>query len=130
MTKRIKNHHFVPKTLQRNFLADQNCLWYSERGPDGRFMSPERRNIEKAFRRRNYYTVLENNIPSDIVEREYYGKLDNYLGDIIPQVLKMISNGKSPVFSTKGLNNFRHAIMAMTRRSPELSQLHAPYWKL
>ncbi|UWS07613.1 DUF4238 domain-containing protein [Phaeobacter inhibens] len=119
VSKRIKNHHFVPKVLQKRFRTEDNRIWYSERGTDGRFSQPELRNIEKTFRIRNYYTVLENGQPSDAIERLFYGEIDNFLGDFIPEVLGIFDADKVPRLSEASLESARTVAMEMAKRTPE-----------
>ena len=76
---RIRNHHFVPKILQKAFRFEGERVWYAERQPGGRYTRPEQRNIEKTFRLKDFYTIEINGEQSDIVERSFYGSIDDDL---------------------------------------------------
>jgi hypothetical protein len=121
MEKRSKQHHFVPKVLQKQFLAEDNRIWFSERNQEGSFSAPEQRNINKTFRIRNYYTTLENDFPSDSVEKSYYGQIDNFLGEALPQILDLVENRIPPQISPDTLTDIREIVLAMTKRTPDSS---------
>lgn len=121
--KRTKKHHFVPKCLQRPFCVSGEHIWYSERDENGRFVRVQDRNIESTFRKKDYYTVLdENDLPSDIVECEFYGKIDNFLGELVPKILESIDSKKAPVFSEQNLKDIRKLIFELVKRTPEYTK--------
>jgi Protein of unknown function (DUF4238) len=122
LSQRSKNHHFVPKVLQQRFAAEKNRIWYSTRGADGEFDPPESRNIEKTFRIRNYYTVLNDDEKSDIIEREFYGRIDNYLGKVLPDVLSAFERGEKPKFIGEPLDTIRRIVFEMAKRTPEFTK--------
>lgn len=122
MSKRSKDHHIVPKALRKQFATEGEKIWYSERGDDGSFSAPELRNIKSTFWRRNYYTVLDQGAPSDVVERKFYGSLDDYLGKVIPDVLAAFERGEVPVFSGEALDTIRLAALEMMKRTPDFHQ--------
>lgn len=124
MAQRSKNHHFVPKVLQQRFIREGKRIWYSERGEDDSFGSPELRNIGKTFRKRNYYTVLNGEEQSDIVEREFYGKIDDYLGKLLPDILNSFERKEIPTFSGESLDSLRKVVMEMAKRTPEFIKDH------
>ena len=103
MSKRSKNHHYVPKVLQRQFLAEGERVWYSKRGEDGKYCAPYLKNIKKAFVGRDYYTVFDGCEYSDIVETAFYGRIDDYLGRILPKVINHLENGIIPIFENLSL---------------------------
>jgi Protein of unknown function (DUF4238) len=117
--KRTKIHHFVPKALQRYFCFEDERIWYSERGLDGKFCDPQLRNIDSVFKRKNYYTILEANKPSDRVEREFYGPQDDALGIVLKDIHDIFKLGKTPVVKGETLDMIRQLVFRMMRRSPE-----------
>ena len=121
MSNRSKNHHFVPKVLQKQFVAEKESIWHSARGKNGHFAEPTLKKIEKAFRRRNLYTVVENGVMSDIVEREFYGAVDNYLGTILPKIRDAFNRARTPVFEGTELDSLRRAVVEMAKRTPEFT---------
>jgi hypothetical protein len=120
--KRIKKHHFVPKVLQKAFRAEGDHIWYSSRGSDGRFGDVEDRNIESTFRVKDLYTVLDDDdILSDEIEREFYGRIDDYLGRMLPKVLDGLDSGKVPTFSSEALISLRLIVFEMIKRTPDFT---------
>jgi Protein of unknown function (DUF4238) len=121
---RSKNHHFVPQVLQRQFAAKPGHIWYSERGEDGTFKSPQLKEIDKAFRISNFYTVLSGDVPSDVVEKEFYGRIDGYLGKMLPKVLRGFEQGVIPTFSGIPLDSLRKVVVEMAKRTPEFTEIY------
>lgn len=121
MGKRAKNHHIVPKVLQKNFTiqGDQRRIWRTKRDTNGYFRPLERKNIANTFFIKDYYTVLENDQRSDLVEREFYGKIDDFLGKLLPEVVEILNNGNIPKFSSEDLDSIRDVVMQMTKRTPD-----------
>lgn len=119
MQKRTKNHHIVPQVLQKQFSKNQKNLWFSKRDSNGNFHEPEYRNIQKIFRKKDYYTVLNGEKPSDIFEREFYGDIDNYLGKVLPKISEILQDGNTPTFSGSQLYNLKQVIMQMVKRTPD-----------
>ncbi|OOY32929.1 DUF4238 domain-containing protein [Thioclava sp. F36-6] len=117
--KRSRNHHYVPKCIQRHFCGEGERLWYAERNKSGRFLEPEERNIRTTFREKDRNTILLNGQPSDIVEHSFFEKLDNYLGKTIPEIVDIISEGAAPEFSEIARLDFIYAIYESLRRSPD-----------
>lgn len=124
LPKRSKNHHYVPKVLQRQFLAEDEQVWYSERETEGGYCAPYLKNIDKAFYARNYYTITDGHERSDIVEREYYGRIDNYLGQVIPRFVDCLKRGISPVFEGDALDSIRRVTVEMAKRTPDFTKRH------
>ena len=119
MSKRSKRHHFVPKALQKYFCCDDGKIWYSQKGKNDKFLKPEKRNTTSTFQERNYYTVQENGRPSDIIEREFYGKIDNFLGEIIPYILECLDNKKTPIFDKEVKALLKDLVHKMIMRTPD-----------
>lgn len=120
MSERSKKHHFVPQVLQRQFACEGDRIWYATRN-QGVYGPPQLRNIGSAFRIKNLYTVLVDGQYSDVVEREFYGGIDNYLGEIIPEVLEAFRLGYVPQFRGGALEQIRLCALAMIRRTPDFS---------
>ena len=123
MSVRSKEHHYVPKVLQRQFASEENeqTIWYAKKEGRKGYRSPVLKQIEKAFVRRNYYTVLRNDQLSDVIEREYYGKIDNYLGELLPDVVSSLCRGLAPTFSGDRLQSLREVVVAMLLRTPDFA---------
>jgi Protein of unknown function (DUF4238) len=121
-SRRSKIHHYVPKGLQRYFCVVGEKIWYAERRPDGKFVEPELRNIHSVFQIKNYYTILEGAKPSDKIERQYYGVLDNFLGDFLLHVHETLDKKMLPVIKGRPLESLRRCIFQMITRGPEFLQ--------
>ncbi|PVB63432.1 DUF4238 domain-containing protein [Labrenzia sp. 011] len=121
MGKRAKNHHIVPEVLQRQFAIadDPKRIWRAKRHMNGNYRKLERKLINKSFVIRDYYTILENDERSDRVERDYYGMIDNFLGQWLPEVIGIFQEGKIPSFNPKNLDDTRKVVMAMLKRTPD-----------
>jgi len=127
MSKRSKNHHFVPKVLQKQFATESGGIWYSKRSDDlppekNFFEAPVLRNIGTTFRIRDYYTVGEGDGRSDIIEKKFYGDIDNYLGRVLPNILKMLENSKIPTFSGDALDSLTKVVLEMSKRTPDFTK--------
>jgi len=121
MNNRSKNHHFVPKVLQKPFAIEGKRIWFSERGKNNFFGTPEFRNINTAFCIKDHYTVLNGDSPSDIVERKFYGKIDNYWGKVLPFILGEFEKGTIPSFSGEYLERLRKVVVEMAKRTPDFT---------
>lgn len=119
---RSKNHHYVPRVLQRQFAAEANLIWYAERGKNGDFNPAELRQIKHVFCKNNHNTILIDGQPSDVVERIFYGKIDDYLGRVIPRILGAFVSHKVPTFTGKSLSALRQIVIDMIRRSPDFTK--------
>lgn len=125
MSKRAKDHHIVPQALQRHFTidGDPKRIWRSKM-EDGLFPAPKKKRIETCFFGRNQYTIIENGKPSDQVEREYYGNIDDFLGQFIPAVITAFQNRRIPILSTDTLVSIRQVVVAMAKRTPDIRPEH------
>jgi len=121
MSKRAKNHHIVPKVLQKQFAiqGDEQRIWRTKRDDCGIFQSIERKRFAKAFVIKDYYTVLENDQRSDLIEREFYAKIDDFLGRLLPEVIEILNDGNIPEFSPENLDAIREIAMHMAKRTPD-----------
>ncbi|MCO6361896.1 DUF4238 domain-containing protein [Paracoccus sp. 08] len=120
-SRRSTRHHYIPKTVQRAFVieGEKDRIWYSERcSRTGLFMAPEIRNIDSTFQEKNLYTVNYDSTPSDVIERAFYGPLDNHLGLIIPQIISALDDGALPVFSDESERSMRLVVVEMMKRTP------------
>ena len=127
MGKRAKRHHIVPQILQKQFgiRDDEQRIWRTKRDEgSNRFQALERKLIKKAFVINDYYTVLENEQRSDVIERKFYGSIDDYLGNLLPQVLQILETGDIPDFSSEALESIRQVVMHMAKRTPDFLEEH------
>lgn len=119
---RIKNHHFLPKSLQKHFTINNNeqNIWYADKSiSTGQFKRPELRNIESVFRIKDLYTISKSGKLSDIVERTHYGPIDDALGKILPEIKSVLNKGGVPKFSDSSLTALRRIVIEMFKRTPE-----------
>lgn len=119
MSNRAKRHHIVPQTLQRPFCDHEGKLWFAEKNAAGTFKEPELRSPNGAFWVRDYYTVLEDDAPSDVIETGFYGNLDNFLGQLIPQFNLRLEASEAPVMDVELQNALKVAIFELIKRTPD-----------
>ena len=119
MNKRSKKHHIVPKVLQKYFAAQDGYIWFSERGPDNSFEAPYLQKIDNAFVIKNYYTVGSGEELSDVVERKFYGTIDDYLGSMLPRVMTAFAENDIPMFEEEPLVALRRVVFEMIKRTPD-----------
>ncbi|WP_300396053.1 DUF4238 domain-containing protein [Henriciella sp.] len=126
MGNRAKNHHIVPKVLQRQFgiEGDPLKIWRAKKDQLGTYSAPKRKPIEKTFVIRDYNTILEDEQRSDRIERAFYAKLDDFLGRILPQTIEILDRGEIPDFSDESLDSLRKTAMHMAKRTPDFLQDH------
>lgn len=127
MVKRAKKHHIVPQILQKQFgiREDEQRIWRTKRDEGSkRFQSLERKLIKKTFVINDYYTVLKNDQRSDLIERSFYGPIDDYLGRLLPQVIQILEVGDIPDFSLEALDSIRQIVMHMAKRTPDFLDDH------
>ena len=87
-------------------------------------MPPEVRNIGSAFVIRNYYTIVQDGKPSDDVEKNFYGKIDNYIGDVFPQIIDLVRQNRAPNITGNTLEGVRSTIFELTKRTPVFTKEH------
>ncbi|MGQ5718861.1 DUF4238 domain-containing protein [Pseudochrobactrum asaccharolyticum] len=119
---RRKNHHFIPKGFQKSFTVNEagSQIWFAEKNATtGVFKKPVLRNIETTFRKRNLYTIHVDDKPSDILEREYYGPLDDDLGKLFPFFNEHLKSNKLPLVTADTLMKLRIIVFEMLKRTPE-----------
>ncbi|MEE9347028.1 MAG: DUF4238 domain-containing protein [Robiginitomaculum sp.] len=125
MDNRAKKHHIVPQVLQKQFAiqGDQQRIWRTKREACSRsFQSLGRKRIAKTFVINDYYTVLENDQRSDLIEREFYAKIDDFLGRILPEIIQILNSGSIPEFSPESLDAIREVTMHMAKRTPDFEE--------
>lgn len=123
--QRSKKHHYIPKALQRIFSIEGNNeqIWYSERNnPSEPYSTPELRNISSTFMVKNLYTIHSENSPSDAIEREFYGPIDDFLGKIVPQFNELLSKGAAPTLANETFNQVREIFYKMIARTPHFTK--------
>lgn len=96
----------------------------SKKNERGIYCSPASKRIEKAFVIRDYYTILENDTRSDRIEREFYGRIDDFLGQLLPEVIGVLNSGRIPSFTPEALNSLRTVAMEMAKRTPDFLKDH------
>ena len=125
--KRAKIHHFVPKVLQKYFQSEDGGIWFSEKNNDGKFNRPELRNITSTFKSRDYYTVYEGGELSDRIERDFYGTIDNRLGDILHEIHSTLDKGLVPTVHGKSLESLQNIVYHLLVRTPEFTSKNDDY---
>ena len=120
--KRSRNHHYVPKALQRYFSENQKNIWYSEIDESGDYSSPEYRNINSTFKEFDFYTVLDGEgRPTDKVEKEFYSVIDDYLGALLQEINSLFNSGFTPIFKGEQLSSLHHLVLNLASRTPYLA---------
>lgn len=71
-----------------------------------------------------YYIVMSDGTPSDVVEREFYGAIDNYLGHLLQGIFDVFEQGGTPTFSGDSLHALRLFFYETIKRSPEFTKHH------
>lgn len=123
--KRSKEHHYIPKAILKYFRANERQVWCADRTNTGHYAEPELRNIKSVFVKKDYYTVIENGVLSDKVEKEFYGKIDDFLGKFVQSTTYSFSLGEIPVVPPDGEELLASVIYHMVRRNPEFRPLHS-----
>jgi Protein of unknown function (DUF4238) len=119
MTRRSRNHHYVPKALQRYFSENRKNLWYSTIGDSGGYLPPEFRNIDSTFMGFDFYTILdEEGKPTDAIEKRFYGAIDDYLGTLLQEIHEGFDRGEIPVFQGEQLESLHHLVLNLASRTP------------
>lgn len=123
MSQRSRNHHYVPKALQKNFWESQEKIWYAKRSSvKEKFLTVELRNCSSAFKRRDFYTVLDGSDKlSDIAERDFYGIVDDQLGKTLFETIPILDSGNLPLFHGIPLESFKHLITVMFKRTLDMA---------
>lgn len=123
---RSKRHHYVPQGLQKYFCNEAGQIWYTKRASlSEEFETIEPRNTKSAFQERNFYTVLSDlDKPSDEIEREFYGVVDDQVGKTLAEVVEITKHGKAPRFRGEPLDSFKNLVLALHRRSVDITKDH------
>jgi hypothetical protein len=121
---RSKRHHYVPQGLQKYFCNEAGQIWYTKRASLlEKFCTIEPRNTKSAFQERNFYTVLSDlDEPSDEIEREFYGVVDDQVGKTLAEVVEIARLGTAPRFYGEPLNSFKNLVLALYRRSVDITK--------
>ncbi|UWQ75117.1 DUF4238 domain-containing protein [Leisingera sp. M658] len=118
-SKRAKRHHVVPQILQHQFTDAEGKIWYSARNDSNRYSTPDRRSPKGAFWIRDYYTVLEDDKLSSIIESDFYGAVDNFLGRTLPKLNTTLRAKSVPNIATDTLKDLRDVVFEMAKRTPQ-----------
>lgn len=113
-----KRHHYVPQCLTRNFCYDGK-LWYAEKSTEGAYSPPEPRQTRSVFWHPYYYTVHVGGKQSDVVEKEFFQKLDNRLGEIVAKILYQADKDFLDL-SLTDQNELSHLLFHLIVRTPQL----------
>lgn len=119
--RRSRTHHYIPKGLQKNFCFEGKRIWYSEKESTGKYSKPEVRNIDSTFQKKDYYTVRDKGKPSDVVEKNFYSKLDDFLAKLVESVLVSFEDGIIPTFDSEGEKIVARALFYCVKRNPDFS---------
>lgn len=129
MADRSKRHHHVPQCLLRKFcdpnLPGQN-FWYSQKDEYGNFAEPEKRSPKGAFWEKNLNTTIENDVPTDTLERTVWGPVDDALGNYIIEFTRIFGNAKIPVVAGESLIGLREIIGMLIRRNNDFMSKYDP----
>lgn len=85
---------------------------------------PKLKDIEKTFRKRDYYTILENEKRSDVVEKGFYGDIDDFLGRILPSIFDESNNIVYPNVTDEIKRQLRDVVLKMAKRTPDFLKDH------
>lgn len=107
--------------MQRAFLSPDGKLWYSHRDPEGSLTAPEPRTPNGAFWLRNYYTILDGEAPTDFIEKQFYSNLDNYLGQVVPELLGVLEDNKIPSLEIELEDQLKEMVFRMALRTPDFA---------
>lgn len=126
--RRSKEHHYIPKIIQKAFRSNNDGaakIWHSKKGRNDSFKPPSEKLTEKAFVRTNYYTVLgADDELSDVVERKFYGEIDGYWGRVLPELFEIFGTGRTPQFEGAAKDSLFEVIHHMMKRTPEFVPEH------
>ena len=86
------------------------------------FSKPEARNIDSTFKIFDYNTVISDGKPSDIVESQFYGSIDNYLGRLLPSIIARFAKREAPTFSDQSLTALQRVVFEMVKRTPDFTK--------
>jgi len=120
---RSKRHHYVPKALQARFSDQNGQIWYASReNKQQRFESFENRSSTSCFQLRDFYTVLaDQDRRSDIVERNFFGKIDNYFASLLREIEAIESSGVVPRFGGEAQEAYYNLLVALFKRTPDVA---------
>lgn len=99
-------------------------IWRAKRSDDGRFRQVELKPIKKSFVIRDYNTILVDDRRSDLIERDYYGPIDDFLGAIIPEVVDILDQKAVPIPPKTTLTGLAKATLYLARRTPDFNKDH------
>ena len=109
-SKRSKNHHYLAEGFQKRFIEGFDALYYSKRDAAGRFGCIEVRNPN------------ENGNPTDIVEREFYSRVDDLLCKLIDEIRPLVRKRENFDISEQSDFTLRIIFIEMMRRVPEFQK--------
>tara|TARA_R100000935_G_scaffold22414_1_gene41283 strand:- start:571 stop:1431 length:861 start_codon:yes stop_codon:yes gene_type:complete len=119
LPSRSKKHHYLPVGFQRRFIEGYGELFYSKRDEAGKFSSASSRNPANIFFKRNHNTRYEDGQPTDVVEKELYGTVDDKLCKLVDEIRPLIRRGENFNISDTSDFTLRIIFIEMMRRVPE-----------
>ena len=123
--KRSRRHHYVAESFQKRFCSNANKLGYAERNTAGKIVLEER-TPKGCFWEANLNTTLENDTPSDKLEKGFWWALDQDVSELLAEIDQIFASGKIPTIEGEALDQFKLMFATIARRSPDASALPSP----
>lgn len=120
--RRSKRHHYIAQSFQSRFCEQPDSIWYAERNQFGEF-SLDQRSPFGCFWVKNLNTILVEDTPSDVLEKQFWGAVDQDLSHFLNRVDASFSSGNAPKIQGKALEDFKILFAVVARRSPDSSDL-------
>jgi hypothetical protein len=67
---------------------------------------------------------LEDDVPSDAIETGFYGSLDNFLAQLIPQFISKLEEADAPVMDFELQNALKVAVFELVKRTPDFMEVN------
>lgn len=119
---RSKRHHYIAESFQERFCTTPNSLWYAERNGAEQYKL-ERRSPFGCFWVRNLNTILVDDTPSDLLEKQFWGAVDQDVNDLLQDVDATFDSGNAPHIEGKALQDFKKLFAVVARRSPDATNM-------
>lgn len=119
---RSKRHHYIPQSFQNRFCRPDGKLWYAQRVDAQKFSLYERTPFG-CFWSSNLNTTMVDGKPSDELEREFWGNVDNTMADFVRWVDDSFSMSIPPKLLGQDLRYFGLFFALIARRSPDATEL-------
>ena len=119
---RSKRHHYIAESFQNRFCEIPRQLWYAERNDLGTY-TLEQRSPYGCFWARNMNTILVDGAPSGLLEKEFWGAVDQDVGDLLEWIDASFAAGVAPRIEGQALQDFKKLFAVVARRSPDATDL-------